>query len=53
MDFKQIDLVRNSLAISTVNDIAENMDAGIQTDAILLDFSKEFDRVAHSYVALS
>ena len=53
MDFEQIDLVRHSLAISTVNDIAENMDTGIQTDTILLDFSKAFDRVAHSYVALS
>ena len=33
--------------ISTVNDIAENMDAGKQTDVILLDFSKAFDRVSH------
>ena len=33
--------------ISTVNDIAENMDAGKQTDLILLDFSQVFDRVAH------
>ena len=33
--------------ISTVNDIAENLDAGKQTDVILLDFSKAFDRVAH------
>ena len=33
--------------ISAVNDIAENMDAGKQTDVILLDFSKAFDRVSH------
>ena len=33
--------------ISTVNDIAKNMDAGKQTDVILLDFLKAFDRVSH------
>ena len=33
--------------ISTVNDIAENMDVGKQTDVILLNFSKAFDRVTH------
>ena len=33
--------------ISTVNDIAENLDARKQTDVILLDFSKAFDKVAH------
>ena len=33
--------------LSTVNDIAENLDAGRQIDVMLLDFSKAFDRVAH------
>ena len=33
--------------IATVNDIAENLDTGKQTDVILLDFSKAFDKVAH------
>jgi len=29
--------------IATVNEIAENMNAGKQTDVILLDFAKAFD----------
>jgi len=33
--------------IGTVNDIAENMNAGKQTDVILLDFSKAFDKIPH------
>ena len=36
--------------IPTVNDIAKNMDAGKQTDVILLDFSKAFDRVSHMWL---
>ena len=36
--------------ISTVNDIAENMDAGKQTNVMLLDFSKAFDRVSHMWL---
>jgi len=31
----------------TVNDIAENMNMGKQTDVILLDFAKAFDKVPH------
>ena len=30
-----------------MNDIAENMNAGKQTDVILLDFAKAFDKVLH------
>ena len=30
-----------------VNEIAKNMQTGKQTDLILLDFSKAFDKVAH------
>ena len=30
-----------------VNEIAKNMQMGKQTDLILLDFSKVFDKVAH------
>ena len=30
-----------------VNEIAENMQMGKQTDLILLDYSKAFDEVAH------
>ena len=33
--------------IGTVNNIAENMNAGKQTDVILLDFAKAFDKVPH------
>ena len=33
--------------LSTINDIAVNLDEGKQTDVILLDFSKAFDRNAH------
>jgi len=33
--------------ISTINEIAENMNAGKQTDVILLDFAKAFDKVPH------
>ena len=36
--------------LSTVNDIAENLDAGKQIDVMLLDFSKAFDRVAHIHL---
>ena len=32
---------------STVNDFAENINAGKQTDVILLDFAKAFDKVSH------
>ena len=31
----------------TVNDLSETLNNGGQTDAILLDFSKAFDRVSH------
>ena len=31
--------------IGTVNDIAENMNAGKKTDVILLDLTKAFDKV--------
>ena len=36
-----------SQLILTVDDLARNMDDGCQTDAILLDFSKAFDKVCH------
>ena len=36
--------------IGTVNDIAENMNAGKQTDVILLDFAKAFDKVPHVHL---
>ena len=32
----------------TVNDIAKDIDRNLQVDAAILDFSKAFDRVAHS-----
>ena len=32
----------------TINDIAKNMDNNHQVDAAILDFSKAFDKVAHS-----
>ena len=34
--------------IGTVNEIAENMNEGKQTDVILLDFAKAFDKVPHA-----
>jgi hypothetical protein len=33
--------------ILTINDLAKNIDDNIQTDVILLDFSKAFDKVPH------
>ena len=36
-----------SQLIITVDDIANNLDDGLQTDLILLDFSKAFDKVPH------
>ena len=37
-----------SQLISTVKDFTESLEDGVQTDAILLDFSKAFDKVHHS-----
>ena len=34
--------------ITTVNNLAKGLDKGEQIDAILLDFSKAFDKVTHS-----
>jgi len=34
----------------TINDLAKNLDKNLQTDVILLDFSKAFDRVSHSFL---
>ena len=36
--------------IATVNDLAENLNTGNQTDVILLDFSKAFDKVPHNHL---
>ena len=33
--------------IMLVDELAKNMKTGFQTDLILLDFSKAFDKVAH------
>ena len=33
--------------IATVHDLAENLNCGNQTDVILLDFTKAFDKVPH------
>jgi len=41
-----------SQLIITVNDLAKGIDDSSQTDAILLDFSKAFDKVSHSRVLL-
>ena len=38
--------------IGTVNDIAENMNMGKQTDVILLDFAKAFDKVLHKFLCV-
>ena len=37
--------------ITTCNDLAENMNKHLQTDAIMLDFSKAFDKVHHQTLA--
>ena len=39
-----------SQLIITVDDIAQNLDNGQQTDLILLDFSKAFDKVPHHHL---
>ena len=36
--------------ISTIHEFAKNIDAGTQTDAILLDLTKAFDRVPHLHL---
>ena len=36
--------------IATVNDLAENLNAGDQTNIILLDFTKAFDKVPHGHL---
>ena len=38
--------------ITTIEEIARNLDQGSQTDAILLDFSKAFDTVPHQRLLL-
>lgn len=38
--------------LATVNDLAENLNIGNQTDVILLDFSKAFDKVPHNRLCL-
>jgi len=37
-----------SQLLITINDIAKDIDRNLQVDAAILDFSKAFDRVAHS-----
>ena len=39
-----------SQLILTVDDLARNIDAGVQTDVILLDFAKAFDKVPHPHL---
>ena len=38
--------------ILLINEFAKNMQIGKQTDLILLDFSKAFDKVAHEKLLL-
>jgi tRNA A58 N-methylase Trm61 len=38
--------------ITTIQDIAKNLSEGKQVDAILLDFSKAFDKVPHERLLL-
>ena len=39
--------------VMLVDDIAKNMQMWKQTDLILLDFSKAFDKVAHDWIEMS
>ena len=34
--------------LETLNDLSHNLNANIQTDFLLLDFSKAFDEVSHN-----
>lgn len=34
----------------TIDDLARSIDAKQQTDAVLLDFSKAFDKVSHQHL---
>ena len=41
------DLVIHNYILLTIQDFAKNLDKGLQTDVIFLDFSKAFDKVNH------
>ena len=41
-----IDATESQL-ITTIEDLAKNLDRGMQTDALILDFQKAFDKVPH------
>ena len=38
---------RKTQLLEAINDLSSNLNAGIQTDLLLLDFSKAFDKVSH------
>jgi len=42
-----------SQLLLTINDLAKSIDKSSQIDAILLDFTKAFDKVSHSCLLLN
>jgi len=33
--------------VEFINDVTQNLDSGQQTDCLIMDFSKAFDKVSH------
>ena len=52
MGFAKDDLQNCSYVICTIHDCAYNLNERKQTDAILLDFCKAFDKVPHCHLKL-
>jgi len=42
-----VSIAHRNPIIRSYNDLSSNLNAGIQTDLLLLDFSKAFDKVSH------
>ena len=50
MGFDMVDLVKLNFYLLTFNNFAESLNNNRQTNAILLDFSKAFDKVSHQHL---
>jgi hypothetical protein len=46
----QRELSCESQLIEFIDDVTKNLDQGKQTDCLIMDFSKAFDKVSHSLI---